>query len=242
LQSELESVKNRFRTLVTHWPTDGAFKEEILRSILRRHVPESLKVARGFICTGNASSTEIDILIIDRTKPTLFKADDVVVVGPDAVRAIIEVKTSLSSDSKVRTALKKLSAIKAMLEHSPFGREAWTGLFVYEGSDDKHPLLLRATRNAWLTHNGVVDSIAFGPNNLVKFVPAPRSERSEWRSYSTSGFSASVFLAYLITHLGTGRTVSDEHEIWFPSDPTATWTYRMPVAGRKTLSPIRMTE
>jgi hypothetical protein len=77
---ELESVKDRVRSLIRHWPTDGAFKEDVLKSILRRHIPETLKVAAGFIVTPDEVSTEIDILIIDRKKPTLFKSDDLVIV------------------------------------------------------------------------------------------------------------------------------------------------------------------
>ena len=41
LTEELYSLKDRIRNLVSHWPTDGEHKEVALRSVLRRHLPQS---------------------------------------------------------------------------------------------------------------------------------------------------------------------------------------------------------
>jgi hypothetical protein len=76
VSDELYSVKNRIRNLVRHWGTDGEAKEVALRSVLRRHLPESVIVGRGFVVTPEASSTQIDILVVDASKPTLFKDGD----------------------------------------------------------------------------------------------------------------------------------------------------------------------
>lgn|GEM_PF-6627972 len=46
---ELDAIKNRIRNLVTHWATDGEWKEAALRSVLRRHLPSSVFVGRGFV-------------------------------------------------------------------------------------------------------------------------------------------------------------------------------------------------
>ena len=51
VSEELYSVKDRIRNLVTHWATDGESKEVALRSVLRRHLPASVIVGRGFIVT-----------------------------------------------------------------------------------------------------------------------------------------------------------------------------------------------
>ena len=58
-------------------------------------------VAHGFVVSEHETSTEIDILIIDRDRPTLFKDGDLVIVSADAVRAMLEVKTNLDGQSKV---------------------------------------------------------------------------------------------------------------------------------------------
>ena len=51
VSEELYSVKDRIRNLVSHWATDGESKEVALRSVLRRHLPASVIVGRGFIVT-----------------------------------------------------------------------------------------------------------------------------------------------------------------------------------------------
>lgn len=56
IANELQSLKDRVRNLVRHWPTDGEYKEVALRNVLRRHLPETLHVGRGFIVTPDDSS------------------------------------------------------------------------------------------------------------------------------------------------------------------------------------------
>ena len=97
LTDELYSIKDRIRNLVKHWPTDGESKEAVLRSLLRKLLPESVIVGRGFIVASDRSSTQIDVLIVDARKPTLFRDGDLLIVTPDAVLGVIEVKTRLRS-------------------------------------------------------------------------------------------------------------------------------------------------
>lgn len=70
---DLYSIKDGIRNLIAHWPTDGESKEVALRTVLRRHLPTSVIVGRGFIVTRDQSSTQVDILIVDANKPTLFQ-------------------------------------------------------------------------------------------------------------------------------------------------------------------------
>ena len=55
LSAELESLKNRVRNFIhdSHWQTDGEWKESVLRSILLRNMPDTVKIGRGFIVTKN---------------------------------------------------------------------------------------------------------------------------------------------------------------------------------------------
>jgi hypothetical protein len=94
---ELFATKDRIRNLVRHWPTDGEHTEAALRSVLRRILPPSLVIGRGFVVGPDAASTQADILIVDGAKPTLFRDGDLLIVTPDAVRAVIEVKTRFST-------------------------------------------------------------------------------------------------------------------------------------------------
>ena len=111
LTNELHALKDRVRNLAEHWPTDGEYKEAALRTVLRRHLPESLIVGRGFVVTENSGSTQIDLLIVDGNKPTLFRDGDLMFVTPDCVRAVIEVKTTLPSSADVEDCAIKLAEV-----------------------------------------------------------------------------------------------------------------------------------
>jgi len=108
---ELEAAKNRVRQLIgrRHWQTDGEHKEAIIRRVLRNHLPESVRIGKGFVCFEDHASSQIDILITAIDKPTLFKDGELVLVAPDAVQANIEVKTALPSKSELIEALEKLA-------------------------------------------------------------------------------------------------------------------------------------
>ncbi len=80
LTDELYGLKDESGILLKHWTTDGEYKEAALRTVLRRHLPSSLVVGRGFIVTEQSSSTQIDLLIADGSKPTLFREGDLMFV------------------------------------------------------------------------------------------------------------------------------------------------------------------
>ncbi len=98
ISSELNALKDRMQYFVRdqHWLTVGEGKELILRTMLRRHLPGSVQVGRGFVIDDGWRSTQIDILLYDNTKPVLYRDGDLVFVTPDAVRGIIEVKAAVT--------------------------------------------------------------------------------------------------------------------------------------------------
>lgn len=95
-----------------HHPSEGGYIEYAVRSYLRKRIPRRFEVSTGFISTlqknvvaNNQSqisrrvSRQFDILIWDSyTFPPLFRADDFVILAPEAVKVIIEVTKSLDSD------------------------------------------------------------------------------------------------------------------------------------------------
>ena len=128
IHTELAGIKDRFRRLVAgQWKSDGTFKETILRHVLRRHLPESLIVGTGFIVFGLDQSGEVDILVTDRTKPTLFKEGDLLVVTPDCVKAIIEVKTSTCTPQSIRKAVFQVAERKKVCQGCVDATSVWAG-------------------------------------------------------------------------------------------------------------------
>jgi hypothetical protein len=73
LGSEVEALKSRVRDLKdsTHWQTDGEWKESVLRTVLRRNLPDSIGVGNGFVVAGHRSSHQLDIIVYERSAPIL---------------------------------------------------------------------------------------------------------------------------------------------------------------------------
>lgn len=105
---ELLAIRDRVRNLVSHWGEDGRDKEAILRSVIKRFLPEKFSIVSGFVIKPTSirgehiPSNQIDIIIYDKSYPTLFKEGDFAVVTADSVRAIIEVKANLENQKSNR--------------------------------------------------------------------------------------------------------------------------------------------
>lgn len=212
--AEIRSLKDRVRDLIQHWPTDGALKEAVLRSVLRRHLPEMYLVGRGFVVTESRASTEIDLLIVDRSAPTLFKDGDLLIVTPQAVRAIIEVKTSRKGPKKIEGALQKIAGNLRLFATRGSVAHIWSGLFVYEGNhtDTVHKNLLMKTKAAWDSAKTPVNAIAWNTDTFVRFWG---NGVNVWRSYRLGGLAPAYFLGNLLLALG-GGAVQDSSYAWFP--------------------------
>ncbi|UZQ74824.1 hypothetical protein OQ519_00380 [Pseudomonas lurida] len=95
MASELETLSERIGLLVSHGPTVGAYREQLLINMLRKHLPKRYHIASGFIY---GCPRQFDVLIYDCIEyAPLFREDDLVVIPANAVRAVIEVKTTLSA-------------------------------------------------------------------------------------------------------------------------------------------------
>jgi hypothetical protein len=102
-----------------HHPSLGTYKERLLASVIRTYIPTSFSVGTGFVLfprekpTGtpvpvgfdqlNQSDFEVskqcDILVYDSaTFPVVFQDGDFVVLRPESVRAVIEVKGALDNE------------------------------------------------------------------------------------------------------------------------------------------------
>jgi len=100
-----------------HYPSLGRYKERLLANTIRDYLPRSVEVGTGFVlfphedhqppggvehhdplnrCTFTLSR-QCDIIVFDSNSiPLVFRDEDFVVVRPESVRAVIEVKGSLT--------------------------------------------------------------------------------------------------------------------------------------------------
>jgi hypothetical protein len=177
-------------------------------------------VGRGFIVTPQQSSTQIDILIADAGKPTLFKDGDLLIVTPDAVRAVIEVKTALTTRPKVAEALTKLSEIEDMCRESTGHDTVWTGLFTFNGGQGVVQRMLGGLSDAYAVTRRPVNCVSCGRDTFVRYwsrgadIQSP--ERGPvWHSYTLRGMAPSYFMGNLINSICSVDN-STAGFAWFP--------------------------
>lgn len=92
---ELLIKSRRIDNLIRHTGTVGSYREQLLRSLLKQILPRQYEASTGFI---EGCPRQIDILVWDSgSYSPLFREQDVVVVPRAAVRAAIEVKTTLDT-------------------------------------------------------------------------------------------------------------------------------------------------
>lgn len=221
ITAELHTLKNRIRNLVDHWPTDGEYKEVALRSVMRRHVPQSLMVGRGFVVNKDATSRQVDVLVADRSKPTLFHDGDLMIVTPDAVRAIIEVKTEIRTPSKWREAIQQIAENAAVTVKGRAVYPPWLGLFVFEGNDDNDEIILDALEDVYGKTGIAINCVAWGKSGFIRFwegghLPVERdlNQYGRWRSYKLKNLAPAYFLGNFLIH-GAPENLESGYA-WFP--------------------------
>ncbi|MBD8753823.1 DUF6602 domain-containing protein [Pseudomonas coleopterorum] len=128
IASELASLSERVRCIISHGPTVGTYRENLLQNVLKKHLPERYHIATGFIY---GLSKQIDILIYDRIDyAPIFREGDLVIVPPEAVRAVIEVKTNLTTKS-LHSALELIGLASYFDDNEP---PFFKGIFSFESS------------------------------------------------------------------------------------------------------------
>ena len=224
LSAQLRSIQNRVRHLIgdAHWPSDGAWKESALRSVIRGYLPGSMSVGTGFILTAEGPSSQIDVLIYDDSAPLLFRDGDFVVATADSVRAVIEVKTSVTR-APLKVALEKLSAISHHLRQHAVHRRPFIGLFAYEATGCAPEEVLNLLKE---TNGRVGDyeisALCFGERQFYRYwefdpdIPDMRFHES-WHAYDMPQLAPGYFIHNVVEHLYP-HAVARSQPLWYPID------------------------
>ena len=112
---EMQGKFRRVNQLTPHGPSIGNYHEEIVRSVLRNFLSKRFSVITGFIYGEEGKvSSQIDILIVDENSPIgyVFQEGDFAIVMPEAVAAVVEVKSTIDCDT-FDESIDKIATVKS---------------------------------------------------------------------------------------------------------------------------------
>lgn len=219
---EVQAVKNRVRYLIegNHWQTDGEWKESVLRSVLRRYLPASVLIGRGFVLASDQASHQLDILIYKAESPVLFRDGDLVILTPDAVLGIIEVKTQLNP-SEYRNTAEKLSEDISFIRNHPNCFRVFAGVFSYRSSSGNSEDYLRKTQEVCMAYRKRITFASIGENVFLKYWHfQPNSEKAKmyqsWHAYNLPKMAIGYFISNVINSVCPDSLYTNS-ELWYPN-------------------------
>lgn len=221
ISEELTATKNRVRALLhpsINWGDDGRHKESIVKNVLERHLPETIGVYSGYVKFDNKCTSQIDILLSEKARASLFKSQDFLITTPSSVFAGIEVKTKPTATSLKKT-LNKIADNARMVRQGQLTANAqvngvfhrletnpWFGLFAFEDSGVSNKAILSAfNKVANKDFKRVIQCACIGPNKFVRFWSSKRNnpysnekEFTGWELYEMPGLAFSYFISNIV--------------------------------------------
>lgn len=150
---EMLSQLERLREFTRHNPSIGEHHEQILRETLRPMLSGRHSLRTGFaFCPEGFVSKQGDLLLIDENYPApyLFRVGDFVVVQPEALKCVIEVKTKLNKRTFTEGLINLQSFMKAATSRN---RYVATFLFAFDSPKLTQGLLGRWYHDVSLPDN-----------------------------------------------------------------------------------------
>jgi hypothetical protein len=223
LSSELAALKNRVRQFINdrHWLTDGEWKESVLRYLLRRVLPKTVEVGRGFVVTDRGASRQIDVLIFDTSKPVLFRDADLVFVTPDAVEGIIEVKSSINPpifrDACDRLIENAELILNCSPRHGTYNK--FFSIFSYENQIQDNQRYLEILTQLSNRPNRLLHFFCLSSDDFIRYweVDPTNTRRlyNRWHSYQLPKMAPGYFLHNVVEAISP-HSVNENEALWYP--------------------------
>jgi hypothetical protein len=223
LTAEFQAVQNRVRYFIdnAHWGEDGRFKEILLINHLKKVLPSNVSVGTGFVRKGEELTSQIDIIIFNNSIPTLFSEGDFVIVIPESVLGIIEVKSTLSSNEMF------IKAVQTATDNGKIiGFDIFNGIFGYESKIKLSPgnNLGERIKQEISKSSGFLNHISFGSKFFMKHWkdgnPKTNSNCSTYSFYKLNDLAYGYFISNLVYFIhkssGTWKLSNDFENFLFP--------------------------
>lgn len=175
LESLAKEVAGKFGRLNSiiknHNLSRGDYHEEVLRAFFRNFLSRRFSVKKGFIYAGpDKVSKQTDIIIVDENTASayVFQQGDFAVVTPDAVAAVIEVKSNCSQSEFVES-FKNIESAKRLIE---FPTNIPGVVFSFRGGPKT------STLEKWFKDDrllGIWSELQYGPDAIMFFDASPSS-------------------------------------------------------------------
>ena len=243
IADEFSAVKNRVRNLIgsTHWPSDGAAKESILRAVLRRHVPANIGIGTGFVIDRQGCSGQIDVLLFNTAKPVLYRDGDFICVTPDAVEGIIEVKSRIQARNDLRSALNSLSDdaffIRSAFERASAGHvcRIFAALFTHEtGLIQPNGFVHDFQSVAQGNRRRIVNFASIGQDLFARLWESSPStaegDYDHWHSYQLRRLSPGYFVNNVVEWLDRSSVRRNRELCFLPEGKELQLIERVPLA------------
>lgn len=227
ITKEIISTNKRVRDLVTHWGEDGKYKEVVFKNVLKRFLPKSLEIGTGFIIKPlergeHVESKQLDIIIYENSYPILFREEDFVIMTPEGVRGIVEIKANLINQN--------IGEIIDTCNQN--------GQFIYDGKDNKEKKIFngifsyesrtptervrRIIRESYDNNSGsekemfALNHIALNKDYFIKHWDSSYGNE-EYSQYKLIDLTFSFFISNLLDYV-TDKKISKENFIWYVED------------------------
>jgi hypothetical protein len=222
INNEFKNLRDRARNLVQNWSEDGRYKEAIFKNIIKRYLPGNFSVGTGFVISRDdgiiKQTNQIDVIIYNNLFPTFFQEGDFVILTPECVHGIIEIKTRLNNENFTDVVTKCNSNGKFIHDRSP--GDIFNGLFFFDdGStitrgtkqtliDQREQNLIQERRNYLVNH------IAIGDNNFIKY---NIGNNDRYGHYVLTNLAYSYFIMNIIESIVWAGAIP-QNRLWFPED------------------------
>ncbi|WP_207654350.1 DUF6602 domain-containing protein [Anaerocolumna aminovalerica] len=220
IAAEFVAIKDRVRYFIkdSHWGEDGRYKEVILINYLRRILPNGVSVGTGFVKNNRGELTnQIDIIIYKEQYPKLFSEGDFVILMPESVIGIIEVK-STSTTGLLTYKRNGLSVIEKAERNGKIigNKRIFNGIFTYDNKINFNSEFAYSTVAEKISKlEGYLNCLSLGSNNFIKYweegSPSSYDKRKCYSAYNLSykkimgedvnnmqGFSFGYFISNLM--------------------------------------------